>query len=80
MPGMTDEELIEALLRDEPDAYKEYSQAYGDKLFRFIVARTKNPADAEEIHNDVLARVMETWRSESGELKSWLYRIVDPGI
>lgn len=75
MPTMSDEQLIAALIRDEPGAYKAYEQAYGTKLFRFLVARTKNLADAEEIHNEVLARVMQTWRVDGGPLKDWLYRI-----
>lgn len=80
MPILPDDELVQALLRDETGAYGTYAQAYGDTLFKFIAARTHNLADAEEIHNDVLRKVLQTWRAGQGSLKGWLYRLAKQGI
>lgn len=80
MPRLSDEELVEALLQDAPGAYQVYSEAYGDALFRFIAARTHHLADAEEIHNDALHKVLVTWRAGQGTLKSWLYRLAKQAI
>ena len=80
MARMSDEELIAALRRDDPLAWSVYSATYGDTLFRFIAARTKNLQDAEAIHNEALFKVMDTWRPDRGRLKDWLYTLARQAI
>ena len=70
--------LVEALLRDEPDAAEQLVERYGERVYRLAVRITGVTQDAEEVAQDALwtaARKIHTFKGESA-FGSWLYRIV----
>lgn len=77
----SDEELVKGLKSSVPVAYVSYSNSYGTTIFRFIAARTHNLQDAEEIHQDVLWKAINTWRPGAGcSFRSWLYMLAKQAI
>jgi RNA polymerase sigma-70 factor (ECF subfamily) len=73
-----DEELLDALLMQEPTAVERLVAAYGDRAYRLAWGITGNAQDAEEVVEnafETVVRKIDTFRGESA-FGSWFYRIV----
>ena len=73
----TDEQLVEAALGGDGDAFPELVRRYQSRLFRFLLVRASSRADAEDALQDTfiaafryLASFDPRWR-----FSTWLYRI-----
>ncbi len=69
--------LLESLKRGDQDAIREIIQKYHDKLFSVANRICNNPADAEEILQDVYMIALSKIDrfEERSTLSTWLYRI-----
>ncbi len=72
-----DHDLLEALLREEPDAAGLLVDRHGARIYRVARRFLDDPRDAEEVTQDVLVTAMREIRTFKGEaaLSSWIYRI-----
>jgi RNA polymerase sigma-70 factor (ECF subfamily) len=73
-----DDELVDALRRQEPSSAEHLITAYADRAYRLAISITGNPRDAGEGVQDAFVSVIrkiDTFRGESA-FGSWLYRIV----
>ncbi len=76
MSQISDQQLVAALQRSEAGAYELYGQLYGNRLFKYLAARTKNLQDAEDLHGDILIKALRSWKPTGGSsLKTWLYML-----
>ncbi len=73
----TDEQLVEAALGGDAEAFPELVRRYQSRLFRFLLVRASGRADAEDALQDTfiaayryLASFDPRWR-----FSTWLYRI-----
>ena len=75
--GGSDQELVEQIQAGEEASFEALLGRYQDRVYRLALSLTKNPADAEEVFQDVFLTV---YRKIAGfERRSafgtWLYRI-----
>jgi RNA polymerase sigma-70 factor, ECF subfamily len=74
----TDETLVDAARRCDPEALKKLMTKYGARVYRIAIRITRNHEDAEEVSQDSFARAflhISTFRGDSS-FYSWLVRIV----
>lgn len=70
----SDEALVAGLRDNAAGAAEEYARRIGNNLFAFLVARTHDMEDAQDIHNQALYRAIRTWGAGRGaSLRTWLY-------
>jgi RNA polymerase sigma-70 factor (ECF subfamily) len=77
MDTTTDNRLAERLLRHEPEAFREFVEAYKKRIYGLAIELTRNHADAEDVSQTVFIKIfqsIETFR-EGGNLNAWIYRI-----
>ncbi len=74
---MTDQELVEKILKDEPAAFRSLVEAYQDRVFRTAFGLLNNREDAEDIAQEVFVEVYRSLSRFRGEsrISTWLYRI-----
>lgn len=78
---MCDGDMVDGIMRDEPSSYEAYLAQYGKTLFGWLMVRTKNPADAEDLHQDILWKALNTWKLGGGSsFKSWVYLIAQQHV
>lgn len=73
----SEQELIDGLNNDDPDAVRALYQEYRDRIFAVVRPNVKDKWDAEEVTQDVIWKVytkIDTFRQNSA-LWSWMYRI-----
>jgi RNA polymerase sigma-70 factor (ECF subfamily) len=73
----SDEALMERFRDGEARAFEEILRRHGTPLYNFVLRYTKNTAVAEDIVQDVFARVVRNasgWEQRS-KLSTWLYTI-----
>lgn len=77
MQEETDEQLVEAALEGSDSSFSELVERYQQRLFRFLLARCAQRADAEDALQDTfvsafryLSSYQPRWR-----FSTWLYRI-----
>ncbi|MCX6020340.1 MAG: sigma-70 family RNA polymerase sigma factor [Chloroflexi bacterium] len=76
--GLSEPELIQrAQERDEPTLSYIY-EAHHDRVYRYILARTGKPEDAEDLTTDVFIKMLDglagfQWRGVT--LSAWLFRV-----
>ena len=70
-------DLIERLHRADPDAIEALMERFAAKAYRLAHGITKNPADAEEVVQDVFAAIVQKIASFQGRsaLWTWIYRV-----
>lgn len=76
-PGREDREMVSAAQAGSCEAFSELYALYSRRLFKTIVAITRNPADAEDALQDTFLRVysaIDTFEGRSN-IYSWLTRI-----
>ncbi len=76
MTAATDSELVARLARGQEDAVRELYAVYGERLFRFALARLRRSDAAEDV---VQETVTAAWQSagsyRGGALSAWLFGI-----
>lgn len=76
---LSDEEVVQIFVetKDE-EIFNELVDRYSDKIYGLALRITKNPADSEDIMQNVFIMLIEklyTFRGES-KFSTWLYRVV----
>ena len=75
---MTEEkELIDRLSRGDMSAFRELVEAYKKKMYYFALDMVRDPADAEDISQEVFLKAFRKFKTfkRDAKLSSWLYRI-----
>ncbi len=74
---MTDEELIEKLLVNDRDAFRELVSLYQDKVVRTAAGLLNSLQDAEDIAQEVFVEVYRSLQDfrKDARLSTWIYRI-----
>ncbi len=72
-----DKELIARLARGEMSAFQELVEAYKKKIYYFSLDMVRNPADAEDISQEVFLKIFRSFQTfkRDAKLNSWIYRI-----
>lgn len=74
---MHDQELIDQIIKNDQDAFRQLVEQYQDMVFRTCQGLLHNNAEAEDITQEVFVEVYRSisyFRGES-KLSTWLYRI-----
>jgi RNA polymerase sigma-70 factor (ECF subfamily) len=70
-------ELAKALLAGHPDAFDEFVEHFRSKIFRYSFLMCGQREDAEEVAQETLLRVFESFSElrEPERVRSWVFRI-----
>jgi RNA polymerase sigma-70 factor (ECF subfamily) len=73
-----DAQLLEGIRRDDPAAFEQFVQRYGDRIYGFGMRVCGEPEDARDVLQDTLLRAYHSLKQvkEPKSLRSWLYRVV----
>jgi RNA polymerase sigma-70 factor (ECF subfamily) len=73
----SEQELVAALRRREPDAFETLFETYSDKAYRLAVGLLENETEADCVVQDTFLRVLERLDQfeERAQLSTWLYRV-----
>jgi RNA polymerase sigma factor (sigma-70 family) len=76
--GYSDTDLIKEVLDNNPKAYAEIVQRYGNYVFTLALRYTQNREDAEEVAQDIFVKAYRALADFRGTAKfsTWLYTIV----
>lgn len=76
--GRSENDLIARLCRGDTEAFELLVEQQGPYIFNLALRLVNDPAEAEDISQEVFIRVWKSIRSFRGEaaFKTWLYRIV----
>ncbi len=72
------EELVLAAQAGDAAAFGSLYDVYAPRVFRFLLARVREPADAEDLLQQVFTRVVQSlprYRSRGLPFAAWLFRI-----
>ncbi|OGD17847.1 MAG: hypothetical protein A2Y69_07430 [Candidatus Aminicenantes bacterium RBG_13_59_9] len=74
---MEEKELVERLSAGDPAAFRELVEAYKKKMYFFALDMVGDPADAEDISQEVFLKAFRGFRTfkRDARLGSWLCRI-----
>jgi RNA polymerase sigma factor (sigma-70 family) len=74
---LTEHELIFGLKNADESAFKQLVFQYQDRVYNTVLGFTQNPADAEDIAQEVFIQVYHSIHSfkEQAKLSTWMYRI-----
>jgi len=74
---MDDEELLQAIIDDEPGAFDEFVRRYGRRLMAFSMRTCSNPENAEDVFQDTLLKAYQALGDlrEPKALRTWLYKV-----
>jgi RNA polymerase sigma-70 factor (ECF subfamily) len=72
-----EKELIDRLSKGDVFAFRELVEAYKKKMYYFALDMVGDPADAEDISQEVFLKVFRGFKTfkRDAKLSSWLYRI-----
>ncbi|PWB47874.1 MAG: RNA polymerase subunit sigma [Candidatus Methylomirabilota bacterium] len=75
--SLSDQDLVEQIKAGEDAPFEALLERYRDRVYRLVVSFTKNPADAEEVLQDVFLTVFRKIASfeHRSSFSTWLYRI-----
>ena len=73
----SEQELVAALRRREPDAFETLFETYSDKAYRLAVGLLENETEADCVVQDTFLRVLERLDQfeARAQLSTWLYRV-----
>lgn len=84
-PAITDEQILALLPRCQAvdqAAWEAVYHLYGDRLYRYLLARTGNPDTAADLNTELFVRVIQhiggfrlDRRRPAASFSAWLYRI-----
>lgn len=72
------QQLVGGAQRREATAFTRLYEVYFDRVYRYVALRVNNPADAEDITEDVFLRMLESigsFRWREAPFAAWLLRI-----
>lgn len=73
-----EESLVQRAKQGEPEAFEQLYEAYFDKIYRYVVLKVGNRADAEDLTQQVFLKALESigsFRWRGAPFSSWLFRI-----
>ncbi|MCH8108003.1 MAG: sigma-70 family RNA polymerase sigma factor [Chloroflexi bacterium] len=73
-----EEELVRAAQRGQRDAFARIYETHVDRVYRYLLSRLGQPADAEDVTAEVFIRAMKalpSYKPRGTPLMAWLYRI-----
>ena len=73
-----EEDLVRRAQRRDPEAFGVLYEEHFDRIYRYVLLRVRNQADAEDITQQVFLRALESigsYRSKGTPFASWLFRI-----
>lgn len=73
-----DENLSRGLRKREPEAWARLYEEYMPRIYRYIVLRVRNQAEAEDLTEQVFLRALESgpsFRWRGAPISAWLFRI-----
>jgi len=72
-----EKELIDRLSKGDTAAFRELVEAYKKKMYYFALDMVGDPADAEDISQEVFLKAFRGFKTfkRDAKLSSWLYRI-----
>ena len=73
-----EEDLVRRAQRREPEAFGQLYEENFDRIYRYVVLRVRNQADAEDITQQVFLKALEkigSYRWRGMPFASWLFRI-----
>jgi RNA polymerase sigma-70 factor (ECF subfamily) len=72
-----EKELIDRLSKGDMAAFRELVEEYKKKMYYFALDMVGDPADAEDISQEVFLKVFRGFKTfkQDAKLSSWLYRI-----
>ncbi len=87
-PAITDEQILALLPRcqaADQAAIEAVYHLYGDRLYRYLLARTGDPDTAADLSTELFVRMIQhidrfklDRRRPAASFSAWLYRIADP--
>jgi len=73
-----EEALVQRARQGEPEAFEHLYEANFDRIYRYLMLRVGNRADAEDITQQVFLKALEaikSFRPRGAPFSSWLFRI-----
>ncbi len=72
-----DADLLERIRRDDPGAFDQFVDRFGDRIFGFGVRMCGDREDAREVLQDTLLASYRSLRSlkHPGAMRAWIYRV-----
>jgi len=73
-----EEDLVRRAQRREPEAFGQLYEEHFDRIYRYVILRVRNQADAEDITQQVFLKALEnigSYRWRGMPFASWLFRI-----
>jgi RNA polymerase sigma-70 factor (ECF subfamily) len=70
--------LLQRIQRDDPGAFEQFVQSYGDRIFGFGMRVCGEPEDARDVSQETLIQAFRSLKQlrQPRALRSWLYRVV----
>ena len=76
--GYDEEELVRAAQRGQRDAFARLYETHVERVYRYLLSRLGQHADAEDVTAEVFIRAMKalsSYKARGTPLMAWLYRI-----
>ena len=76
--GYDEEELVRAAQRGQREAFAQLYETHVQRVYRYLLSRLGQPADAEDVTAEVFIRAMKalpSYKARGTPLMAWLYRI-----
>lgn len=73
-----EESLVRRAQQGEPEAFAQLYEVHFDRIYRYIVLKVRNQADAEDLTQQVFLKALESigsYRWRGMPFSSWLFRI-----
>ena len=76
-PCASDEDLLEAVLENRPDAFDAFVDCYGRRLMAFGMRMCRHAEDAEDVFQETLMKAFTGLKNlrDAGAVRTWLYRV-----
>jgi len=76
-PIEQDGRLLERIRADDPDAFPEFVERYGERIHGFALKVCGEAEDAKDVVQDTLLKAYQSLKQlrEPAALRSWLYRV-----
>lgn len=73
----SDAELLERVKKDEPGAFEEFVNRYGERILGFGMRVCGEPEDAKDVMQETLIQAYRSLKGlqHPGAIRSWLYRV-----
>lgn len=75
VPTLNDEDLVVSIQRPVPGLQaivEAVWAAHQRDVYRYVLALTRSPLDAEEVTSEVFERALKSWRAKPERVEAWL--------